>query len=415
MDAELRRAAEAQARRSAPDRPAKRRRVSDGAPEEAEHEELARYEYSGVDALLQDGRAFVVLCSFRRWVNAISLLASIGSCFHFTSAAHASACCREKSATREAVRVLSAYLQPAGPVATGHCREESACSVNAVPEPARLPAPGSWRSENAGAPGAEPGSAAAAWLPEAASLAVVRMACCGLVCLRLLGPGDPMEVVEQLVRDVESGKRPQLQCALQLHSMHICDAWCHCLPLYSVSTGVQSKQARSERSHRPCALHVYFALLGMSPAVARLKTLRFYWEECVSAMQVRVTHSAGGGRMPAGPDGPACRSRDPGAAAAPPLAGGSRCRGGSRVRAAAVRNRVQEPLIGSQAAHGCCRAWESSAGGAQHHKLLRKGGNGRGSSSRGAWCCGRCGRRCGEAVSKGSALFRRYHISRRQR
>lgn len=67
MNAELRRAAEAQARRSAPDRPAKRRCICDGAPEEAEHEELARYEYSGVNALLQEGRAFVVLCSFRRW------------------------------------------------------------------------------------------------------------------------------------------------------------------------------------------------------------------------------------------------------------------------------------------------------------------------------------------------------------
>ena len=76
MDAELRRAAEAQARRSAPDRPAKRRRVADGEPEDGEHEELARYEYSGVDALLQEGRGFVVLCSFRRWAAVFQLLAS---------------------------------------------------------------------------------------------------------------------------------------------------------------------------------------------------------------------------------------------------------------------------------------------------------------------------------------------------
>ena len=79
MDAELRRAAEAQARRSAPDRPAKRQRVPDGAPEDAEQEELARYEYSGVDALLQDGRAFVVLCSFRRWAACLDVLASIAT------------------------------------------------------------------------------------------------------------------------------------------------------------------------------------------------------------------------------------------------------------------------------------------------------------------------------------------------
>lgn len=67
MDPQVRRAAEYQARRSAPDRPNKKRRIGDAdGAEEAAHEDITRYEYSGADSLLHSGKGFVVLCGFRR-------------------------------------------------------------------------------------------------------------------------------------------------------------------------------------------------------------------------------------------------------------------------------------------------------------------------------------------------------------
>lgn len=67
MDPQIRRAAEVQARRSAPDRPNKKRRVGDvDDTEEAAYVEIKRYEYSGADSLLHGGKGFVVLCGFRR-------------------------------------------------------------------------------------------------------------------------------------------------------------------------------------------------------------------------------------------------------------------------------------------------------------------------------------------------------------
>ena len=266
MDAELRRAAEAQARRSAPGRPAKRRRVTDGAPEEAEHEELARYEYSGVDALLQDGRAFVVLCSFRRWAAGLLVLASIATAWlaKLMTAAYAPACCREKSATREAVQALSAYLQPAGLTANGSCTAEPACTMAAGPEPA---------GPSVDNPTAEPGSTTAASRP-AASLAVVKVSCRGLVCLRLLGPGDPSQVVERLVHDVESGERPQLQCALPLHPSHISGPWRHrCL--YLCASLVCKAREEAWRAKRRSPMFSVFDLICVSPFIR--VTVEFIW------------------------------------------------------------------------------------------------------------------------------------------
>ena len=153
------------------------------------------------------------------------MLASIATAWlaKLMQAAYAPACCREKSATREAVQALSAYLQPTGLAANGSHKGEPACTMTAGPEPA---------GHSVDTPSAEPGSTTAALQP-AASLAVVKVSCRGLVCLRLLGPGDPSQVVERLVHSVESGERPQLQCALPLHPSYISGTRRHrCLFLF---------------------------------------------------------------------------------------------------------------------------------------------------------------------------------------
>jgi len=63
---QVRQAAEAQARRSAPDRQDVKRRRVDALADEVKYKELLRYEYEGADALVDGGRGFVVLCGFRR-------------------------------------------------------------------------------------------------------------------------------------------------------------------------------------------------------------------------------------------------------------------------------------------------------------------------------------------------------------
>ena len=45
------------------------------------------------------------------------------------------------------------------------------------------------------------------------SISVIKLACKGVVCLRLLGEGSPSKVVEKLVLDVEQRRRPLLQYA----------------------------------------------------------------------------------------------------------------------------------------------------------------------------------------------------------
>lgn len=44
-------------------------------------------------------------------------------------------------------------------------------------------------------------------------IAVIKLACKGVVCLRLLGEGSPSKVVEKLVLDIEQRRRPLLQYA----------------------------------------------------------------------------------------------------------------------------------------------------------------------------------------------------------
>ena len=116
------------------------------------------------------------------------------------------------------MQALSAYLPPSGLPANGSHMVEPACSMTAGPEPA---------GQNGNTCSAKSGSTTAAPLP-AASLAVVKVSCRGLVCLRLVGPGDPSQVVERLVHDIESGERPQLQCALPLHTSCHFGTWRHC-------------------------------------------------------------------------------------------------------------------------------------------------------------------------------------------
>ena len=103
---------------------------------------------------------------------------------------------REKSATREATAVLGEYLRivAPGPVPAAALETGQPCA----------PALGEERPAAAPRPQPTP------------LLALVKLACKGAVCLRLLGPGSPGEAVERLVRDVEQGKRPQLQCVAPL-------------------------------------------------------------------------------------------------------------------------------------------------------------------------------------------------------
>lgn len=97
---------------------------------------------------------------------------------------------REVSATREAVRVLREYLKP------------TAASEGTLPPDSGRPCTsGTALDSDVSAP------------QPADGIAVIKLACKGVVCLRLLGEGSPSKVVEKLLLDVEQRRRPLLQCA----------------------------------------------------------------------------------------------------------------------------------------------------------------------------------------------------------
>ena len=103
--------------------------------------------------------------------------------------------------------MLSEYLQP------------TAAGEGTLP-------PNSGRPCTSGPIELDSGDSGASAPQPADGIAVIKLACKGVVCLRLLGEGSPSKVVEKLVLDVEQRRRPLLQYALPADSL-ICQCTRH--------------------------------------------------------------------------------------------------------------------------------------------------------------------------------------------